>query len=326
MIPWRIDRFGLPLQGSDGLVAPEGIALDIDLNLLTVFDAIITEQSLTRAAKRLGCTPSAVSHALSRLRKITGDPLFERTARGVRPTPRALEMEKEVRSGLSTIQAALGRRDGFDPVRETRTFLIDIPAGFDWFVAPLLAERLRAAPGITVRIANARAANLLSQLRYRETWLALDYTPVHADGYKAETLMNDELVVVSRPNHPMLANGANDDVLRSVGQVGIGWSTLTSPVNHPVDERVQEAGLPRQVSLWVPTLASMIAVVERTDLVAYIASRPARRFAETHTIAVHPLPNPLKRLPMIMVWHESLDEDAGHRWLRGIIREVCSVI
>ena len=300
--------------------------MDIDLNLLTVFDAIITEQSLTRAAKRLGCTPSAVSHALRRLRKITGDQLFEKTSTGVRPTPRALEMEKEVRRGLSMMQAALGRREGFDPAREKRTFLIDIPAGFDWIVAPLLAERLRDAPGITIRIANARAANILNELRYRESWLALDYTPVHADGYKAETLMDDDLVVVARPGHPMLTNGATNEVLRSIGQVGIGWSTLTSPINHPVDERIQEAGLPRQVSLWVPTLASMIAIVEKSDLVAYIAGRPAHRFAQTHAIDIHPLPIGLRRLPMIMVWHDSLDEDAGHRWLRDVIREICNGI
>lgn len=286
----------------------------------------MTELNLTRAAKRLDRTQSAVSHSLRRLRQITGDPLFERARNGVRATPRALEMAKEVRRGLTMIQAALERRDGFDPEKETRTFLIDIPAGFDWLVAPLLAKQLKDAPGITIRIANARAANILNELRFRESWLALDYTPLHADGYRAETLMSDELVVVARPGHPQLSCGATEEVLRTIGQVGIGWSTLTSPVNHPVDERVQEAGLPRQVSLWVPTLASMIAIVEHSDLIAYIATRAATRFAQTHNIEIHPLPLELRPLPMIMVWHETFDEDAGHRWLRDTIKDICNSI
>jgi DNA-binding transcriptional LysR family regulator len=307
-------------------VLSERTALDIDLNLLTVFDAIMTELSLTRAAKRLDRTQSAVSHSLKRLRELTGDPLFERTGTGVRPTPRALEMEKEVRRALSMIQAALGRRESFDPQRETRTFFVDIPAGFDWLVAPKLAECLRSTPGITVRIANARAANMLNELRNRETWLALDYTPLHIEGYKSEALIDDEVVLIARPGHPLLENGVTADNVRKVRQVGIGWSAVSVPTPHPIDDRVQEAGLPRNVQLWVPTLSSMVAVVAGSDFVAYMARGAAGRFAETYGIALHRLPFELRPLPMIMVWHESFEADCGHRWLRDTIRDICRSI
>ncbi len=294
----------------------------IDLNLLTVIDAIMAESSLTRAAKRLDKTQSAVSHSLTRLRELTGDPLFERTGRGVRPTPRAQAMAVEVRQALSILQCVVEGRAVFDPVKATRAFLVDIPGGFDWLLAPRLADRLESMPGITVHISNARAAHLLTELSYRETLLALDYAPMTADGYKAETLLESELVLVARTDHPKLRRGLKADDLRTLGQVGISWAS-TTPGSHPVDERIEQAGLPRPVRLWVPTLASMMAVVQSSDLVGYCAAPTAKHFARLHAIQLHHLPIQLRPVPLIMVWHESCDTDAGHRWLRETIRDIC---
>ncbi len=296
--------------------------LKLDLNLLKVFDAVMSEMSLTKAAKRLKKTQSAVSHSMERLRKVTGDRLYDRTGHGIRPTPRAQEMAKEVRRALTIVQGAMEQGSSFDPASEERSFLIDIPIGFDWVLAPLLADKLQTLPNITLQISNARAANLLNELRYRETWLALDYTSLSAAGYRAETLLDDRLVFVTRADHPRFVRGFDIAALKSIGQVGIGWSTLTSPVNHPVDERIGEAGLGRHVRLWVPTLASMFATIEASDLGGFAVRCTARAFASAHKLAIYEIPVKMRSMPMVMVWHETFDKDPGHRWLRDTIREI----
>lgn len=306
--------------------AETSLVQSLDLNLLVVFDALMADRNLTAAARRLGKTQSAVSHALKRLRNYTGEQLFERTRNGVRPTPRAIDMESDVRRALTMIHAALHQGASFDPASEDRTFLIDIPAGFDWILAPKIAETLSSMPKVTLRIANARAGNLLNELRFRETWLALDYMPLNAAGYRAETLIDDDIILIARHGHPKLKRGIDPKSLGEMAQVGVGWPTLIQPVNHPLDERIQEVGLPRNVRMWVPTLASMYNVVESTDLIAYAIRRPAMQFAKTHRFQTHELPVRTRTIPMIMVWHETFDNDPGHRWLRDSIREICASI
>ena len=301
----------------------QGIALTIDLNLLKIFDAVMVDRNLTQAARRLGKTQSAVSHALNRLRDEVGDQLFERTGTGVRPTPRAMEMEKDVWRALTILDSVVQRDTNFDPANEERTLLLTIAAGFDWVVAPRLAGKLASLPRLTVKITNGRASELLSELRYRETWLALDYLPLRAAGYETETLINDEVVLVARQGHPKFKKGMDVGALRETGQVGVGWSTIIQPINHPLYERVSDSGLPSNVRLWVPTLASMYAVVSSTDLVAYAVHKTAKQFAATHKLQIYDLPAKIRSMPLIMVWHESFRDDAGHRWLRDTVREIC---
>jgi len=300
--------------------------LSIDLNLLTVFDAIMTDRNLTAAAKRLGRTQSAVSHSLRRLRDVTGDPLFELTGRGVRPTARAAEMAEEVRRALDVLQRAVSARNDFDPMTETRSFLVDIPVGLECIVGPLLAERVSKLPGITFRVSSSRAAIILRELRLRETWLALDFEPTSDDGYRNEILFEDELVLVARRDHPELVNGLKPSHLKDLDHVGIAWPPMLSPAYHPIDQRFQAAGLTRPVVLWLPTLPSMISVVEGTDLVGCTISRVANAFARKSNVEVHRLPVRMPPVPLLMVWHESLDDDAGHRWLRDVMRSACDLI
>ncbi|NJO34093.1 MAG: LysR family transcriptional regulator [Rhodospirillales bacterium] len=147
------------------------------LTLIPVFDAILSEGSISRAADRLGVTQSAVSQSLARLRRLANDDLFETTGRGVRPTPRALEMAAYVRSALAQVNAAIAPKE-IDVANLERTFVLDIGAGFDALVIPvLLAELSHKAPGVRLLVSNTRGADLLNELKYGETELAFDFRP-----------------------------------------------------------------------------------------------------------------------------------------------------
>ena len=128
------------------------------LTLIPVFDAILSEGSLSRAADRLGVTQSAVSQALARLRKLANDELFENTGRGVRPTPRAQEMARHVYAALAQVNEAFTPRD-IDLAKLERTFILDVGGGFDALVLPpLLPVVQREAPGCGSSSATPAAA------------------------------------------------------------------------------------------------------------------------------------------------------------------------
>ena len=145
------------------------------LSLVPVFDAIMSERNLSKAAQRLGVTQSAVSQALARLRALAGDDLFERTGRGVRPTPRALEMAGHVQAALTHVSAAFAPKS-IDVHTLERTFVLDIGAGFDALILPALVEELsRQAPRVRLVVSNTRGSDLLNELKFGETEIAFDF-------------------------------------------------------------------------------------------------------------------------------------------------------
>src|SRR5262249_42277632 len=121
------------------------------LNLLVVFSAVLEERQVAKAAERLNLTPSAISHALVRLRRLLNDPLFLRTPRGVVPTARALQLSETVSDVLARIGGLLASATPFDPPTSTRRFKIGAPeAVLTWLTAPLLQRLNRDAPRVDI--------------------------------------------------------------------------------------------------------------------------------------------------------------------------------
>src|SRR5688572_4042835 len=122
-----------------------------DLNLLVLFEVVLEERHVGRAADRLNLTPSAISHGLGRLRRLLNDPLFLRTPRGVVPTERATELAAPVADILARVHAVVSTAEPFDPARSQRRFTIGAPDGISAvLLPPLLAALKRTAPGIDI--------------------------------------------------------------------------------------------------------------------------------------------------------------------------------
>lgn len=297
----------------------------LDLNLLSIFDTIMSERSLTKAGQRLGMTQSAVSHALARLREVTGDTLFERTGRGVRPTARAVEMAVDVREALDRLRATLRQKPtNFCSQSAERTFLLDIPAGIDTIIVPALAARAVPCRGLSFRISGGRAKSIMHELRYGETWLALDYETPEADGYCSELLLEDPYVLVARKNSPALSGQMSREAFEALEQVAFVWSREHGP--SPLAQRLESHGLKRRVKYAVPSLVTVAAVVAASDLVGVLPLRVARGFQATYGLAMCACPFELPPMPIYMVWHESFDSDEGHVWLRGVLKGIAESI
>src|SRR4051794_6998236 len=124
-----------------------------DLNLLVLFETVLAERHVTRAAARLSLTPSAVSHGLGRLRRLLNDPLFLRTPKGVVPTARATELAEPIAELLARVRSVIATAEPFDPARSTRRFTIGAPDGVSAvFLRPLLADLGRFAPGVEIGV------------------------------------------------------------------------------------------------------------------------------------------------------------------------------
>lgn len=292
-----------------------------DLNLFIVFDAVMDEGSLSRAGKRLGITQPAVSHALRRLRVMTGgEQLFERTGSGVRPTAHALALAMNVRPALDSLRATLRQTsEPFDPDSSQQTFLINVPFGIDAILVPELSARLRTNPNIEFRIAGGRARDRLRDLRHGETWLALDHEPVEAEDYNSQLLFEDPVVLISRRNHPLIPKELDFCHLEQLCHVEVGW-----PGDYLIAPNVLRPNKMgrRHVMFSVPTVATLPFVVENQDYVGTMTEKIARYFARSFSIDIHPLPATVPPLPVYMVWHRGFDNHASHSWMRNVLREI----
>lgn len=293
----------------------------LDLNLLVVFDAVMAEGSVKLAAERLKMKPPAVSQALGRLRESVGAELFVRTGSGLRPTPMAVGMWDGIRRALELIKSSVTGTNNFDPATARRVITLDLPSGADALIMPGLARRVANAPGLTFRVASARAFNVLNDLRFGESWLALDYRPVNEPGYRCETISEQDVVAIAARGHPQLKDGLTRELYQSLPQVAVASARTTSVL--PVTERLDAAGLVRNVRYMVPGLLSATRMVAELGLIASLPLCTARFCTSLADVEVHRLPFRIDRMQFYQVWHERFDDDPAHLWLRETMHEIC---
>ena len=262
----------------------------IDLNLLRVFDALLEEQSVTRAGSRLGLTQSAVSHALTRLRHVFGDPLFVRAPSGMQPTPRALEVGPGVHAALAQLQTAM-QPSAFDPATAERRFTLAAGAYGCAILLPELVARLaEQAPGVELSVVQP-ALDIVEQLDLRRAdfafWVA-DNTPEHV---KYKPLLTETMVWAVRAGHPALKDGREPlEMLASLTHVVIAprrpMNDLRGAVAEatwqglrPFEDALAARNLTQKIGVTVPDIYSAMAVVASNPYsvqTRHEADRPTR--------------------------------------------------
>jgi DNA-binding transcriptional LysR family regulator len=286
---------------------------NINLNLIAVFDAIMVEGSLSAAGEQLGLSQSAVSHALARLRALTGDQLFVRTRKGMRPTAHALSIAGPLQSAVDLCRQAFAVRNGVPELSDGRSFVIDLPVGFDLvFVPPLLSAMQTLGLTTRVWVNSDRAVDILTDLRDGETELALDIEPADAKWIRCSVLYSDEFLVCARKGR--VSGGLTEDDYLCSDHVALRWARAAA--GSPVDVRLRDLKLERRVLATLPTLAGCATVVAQSNALFTIHSRIARILAARFDLQLHPVPLPLAPVTLHQIWHERFHDDPGHRWLR----------
>jgi DNA-binding transcriptional LysR family regulator len=282
----------------------------LDLTLLLVFEEVMARGTLSAAAKRLGLTQSAISHALKRLRAVFEDDLFVRTPRGVQPTPRALALRPPLLEAIRLIGGSL-RPASFDPATDQRVFRITAPDYETILFAPLLAAIKRPAPQIVFQPLVRRRA--IDALLAAEIDLALGYTWDRSGGCQAELLYDEDYLVVARRDHPLLKRPLTLERYSKAEHV------LTAPGGSSsgiVDRALSATGRTRRVALSVPYFLATLAIVGRTDLIATVPRRIALAHAGSFKLATVKPPLALRPFAVRMIWNKRAGSDPAITWLR----------
>lgn len=293
----------------------------IDLNLLLVFDALMQERNLTRAADKLHMSQSTMSNALSRLRRQLDEPLFTRTARGMRPSARALALHEPVRQALRLLQSGLGPQEEFDPCAE-RVFNLAMNDYAQALLLPLLHRRLASlAPRLGLHVQADDAEQLQARLASGELDLAIDY--LYFDGAELgyQPLLEERLVVIGRLGHPAFAAGLGLDDYQRARHVSI---LPRAGRGSPLEIVLGSARVQRQVALHVPHYLTIPPIVAQSELLGTVPQRLAEHFAPLHGLCIAPLPFDMPAVQVSLIWHRLQELEPGLVWLRRQLLELFS--
>jgi DNA-binding transcriptional LysR family regulator len=295
----------------------------LDLNLLVVLDALFEEQSVTRAARRVGLTQPAMSNALGRLRIALGDPLFVRAGRGVVPTPRAMELLPEVHEALLRIERALQRTVAFSPASARRVFRIVTTDYVEMVLLPPLLARLREeAPGVELEV---RAATAFPREALERGDVDL-YAGVHSGddpGMYVAALFTEGFTGVVRKGHPLLKGPLTPERYASYPHVLVAPRGARGGV---VDRALEAIGLERRVVVLTPHYATAPQLLPGSDLVLTLSTRTARTFSSGWPLALFEPPVKLAPFSVSAVWHERHAKEEAHRWFRKLVSDVAKTV
>ncbi len=288
--------------------------LDLDGHTLQLLLAVHEEGSVTRAAQRLGLTQSAVSHALDKLRAITGDALFVRSGRGIVATAQAEALAQRARALLDDLRA-FSHAAGFDPARWQGTITLaanDLQR--DLLVPPLLARLQRECPGARLRVWPSGAPQP-PLLREQGCDLVITPRPPEAADLMQKRLFEDRYVVFFDPS-ARKAPKTRADYL-AARHVSVRYEDGRSL---DVDVWLAERGITRELLATVPGYAGVAALLRGSAWLATGPSLLAR--GVLRDLASAPVPIATPAMPMYMVWHLRRQHDPAHRWLREAVQAI----
>jgi DNA-binding transcriptional LysR family regulator len=301
----------------------------LDLNLLRVFDEVMAERNLTRAAQRLSMTQPAVSNALRRLRELLGDELVQRAGYGVEPTPRALTLWPSVRDALHQLQAALAPGE-FDPAQAQNAFVLTMADATAAKVIPGLMDVLaQEAPGVTLRVVPLTTRDPRLVLESGEVDLAIGHFPgvlaelgaqhlqESSPRFMFERLYDGEYVVVMRKQHPLARGTLSLDDYCAARHLLVSFSGR--PIGF-VDEALTAVSRKRRVVLTVNQFFTAGLVVATSDLLTVLPRHFISGTGVADQVVWRPLPLDVPAVHVDALWHRQHQASSAHRWLREAVR------
>jgi DNA-binding transcriptional LysR family regulator len=295
---------------------------DIDLNLLVVFEHLLRLGTVSGTAKALHVSQPAVSNALARLRKIFDDELFVRSAKGMLPTPVALELAEPVAHALDTLQSALNRKVLFDPLTSYRLFQLAMTdIGEVNFIPKLMSVLRERAPRVSVATVRNTAVNLQEEMSHGKVDLAIGHLPELTSEFFQRRLFRQRYVCMFRPGHPLDKRTVRVKDFEQAEHVVV---TAAGTGHARVDEILARLGVERNIRLKVPHFVAVADIVQSTDLVATVTEKFAQRSAEFFGLKYIAHPVDLPEIQINLFWHSRYHRDPASQWLRNLVFELFS--
>jgi len=294
---------------------------ELDLQQLRVLNALFREHSLTKAAEALNTTQPAISKSLARMRRYFDDPLFIRVASGMDPTPKALELEGQIRALLEGIDLLRRENVPFDPRKSDRTFsFFGVDAAFLVLVPQLIQLLADLAPDVRLRAVQLDAQHLHSALESGDVDLAVGVFPSLAQGIRRQRLFSATYMSLARKGNPRL--GVAPQFGEFVKERHVLLTTAGTGHAHQATERVLEELIPaRNIIVRVPGFAAAALVAKQIDAIATLPGPVAALLARELDMQLMRVPADLPKFEVAQYWHERYDREPGNRWLRSLIHK-----
>jgi DNA-binding transcriptional LysR family regulator len=296
----------------------------IDLNLLAAFDALMQERNVTRAAARMNVSQPAMSAALGRLRTMFGDRLFQRSASGLLPTPRANELAEPISYAMQQIGTLLAPGQEFDPATAALRFGVGVSDYPAFVLLPgVLGVLMREAPGIEVDVhAFSGRDEAVALLDAGKIDLAVGVAPTLQESrILSRQILSDEFVTMIRRDAKPARRMLDLDAYLSMRHI------LVSPEGSRygvVDQVLADHGLRRSVQVTLPQMFAVPGLLRETDLAATLLRRVALHSMQAGDLMMFPPPVPLPKISFHMIWHRRNDDSASQRWLRKMVDDVAA--
>ena len=297
----------------------------LDLNLLRVFDEVMTERSLTRAAHKLSLTQPAVSNALQRLREALGDDLMKRSGQEMSPTPRALALWPAVREALGQLEGALVPGQ-FVPAQASNTFILAMADATAAKLMPgLLAAMDQTAPGVSIRVVPLTTRDPRRLLEDETLDLAIGYFPATmadltariqsgaAVAFSHERLYSGEYVCVMRRDHPLAKEAL------TLANFCAARHLLVSFSGRPfgfVDEALAAIGQKRRIVLTVNQFFTAGKLVAGSNLLTVLPRHFVNATGIADQLVLRELPFAMPLVHVDALWHHRVRRLTAHQWLR----------
>jgi DNA-binding transcriptional LysR family regulator len=303
----------------------------LDLNLLRVFDEVMAEKSLTKAARNLSITQPAVSNALRRLRETLGDDLVRREGHGITPTPFALMLWPNVRQALDQLQTALVPQL-FIPAEARNAFVLAMADATAAELMGGLAQELEHhAPKVSIRVLPLTTRDPRSMLNEGVADLALGYFPAvladltakaqsgEAVAFEHQRLYDGEYVCVMRSGHPLAQKNITLDEFCNARHLLVSFSGRPYGFT---DEALASMGRHRRVVMTVNQFFTAGRVVVNSDLLTVVPKHCVPTPGIADDLFMCDLPFKVPTLHVDALWHRRKQAQSDHVWLRQVLIQI----
>lgn len=290
---------------------------NIDLNLLVVFQFLMQERSVSQAASQLGMSQSGVSHALARLRDLTGDRLFLREQRRLVPTPRAQSMAEDVSIALERAKAAVTGDAQFDPQTSHDHFSLMLPDLGESLVLPhVLADLEHMAPKIKITIKPGFGRGFLKDIAIGNIQMAMELQPATHPDICSCSWFTSDLVAVSAAGQNVGQSSLSEEAYSSAHHVLYRPEGLGEP---PLELLFKRFNIERRYTTIVSTMLGLVFVAAETRALATVPRMLAERLAVHLPIDILELPFISEKSETFLWWPRLLDQNPAHQWLRHLL-------
>lgn len=285
----------------------------VDLNLLTVFEAIVEHRQLSAAGAHLGLSQPAMSAALQRLRIMLGDELFIRTKYGMEPTSKAEDWYEMIVPVLDQLRNGFSKQDE-NPENSIRVFQIIAGDYFEKvFLTPLLTRLAEYAPNVSVSISPLSNDGIPQDFRFGKHDFAMYRVLPPGKGIEHEMIGSEELVVISRKNHPRILAALTSDQFQKEKHV-----VMESPrhAHYGLNTLVQATPLKRTIIATVTSFGAAALLVESTDALCTVPRGLVPFLTSRFRLDVHAFPGTLTPINRLLMWPSVLAKDPMHHWFK----------